>query len=108
MSRYYPGFVAAFFIVLLRVAIGWHFLYEGCEKVESMYYGKDPFSAEIYLRNATGPLGSYFRGMLPDVDSRALLDLASLKDRWKDDVNWIADYYAFTTDQRDRAQKTLD
>ena len=34
MSRYYPGFLAAFFIVLLRIAIGWHFLYEGCEKVE--------------------------------------------------------------------------
>ncbi len=29
MSRYYPGFLAAFFIVLLRIAIGWHFLHEG-------------------------------------------------------------------------------
>jgi uncharacterized membrane protein YphA (DoxX/SURF4 family) len=108
MSRYYPGFVAAFFIVLLRVAIGWHFLYEGCEKVESMYYGKDPFSAEIYLRNATGPLGSYFRGMLPDVNSLATLDPVRLKASWKDDVSRITDHYNFTSEQRDKAQKILD
>ena len=48
MSRYYPGFLAAFFIVLLRIAIGWHFLYEGCEKVQATLEGKEPFSAEIY------------------------------------------------------------
>ena len=55
-SRNYPGFLGALFLVLLRIAIGWHFLTEGLEKVESTRYGKQPFSAEIYLRNATGPL----------------------------------------------------
>ena len=35
MSRYHPGFLAALFIVLLRIAIGWHFLHEGLEKVKS-------------------------------------------------------------------------
>ncbi len=109
MSRYYPGFLAAFFIVLLRIAIGWHFLYEGCEKVEvDRVTGKEPFSAEIYLRNATGPFGSYFRGMLPDVNSLAMLDPARLKASWKDDVSWIADHYGFTPEQRDKAQKILD
>ena len=108
MSRYYPGFLAAFFIVLLRVAIGWHFLYEGCEKVESMDYGKDPFSAEIYLRNATGPLGPYFRGMLPDVNSLATLDPVRLKASWRDDVSRITDHYNFTSEQREKAQKILD
>ena len=80
MSRYYPGFLAAFFIVLLRIAIGWHFLYEGCEKVEGTLTGKEPFSAEMYVRNATGPFVSYFRGMLPDVNSLAMLDPVRLKD----------------------------
>jgi uncharacterized membrane protein YphA (DoxX/SURF4 family) len=108
MSRYYPGFLAALFIVLLRIAIGWHFLYEGLEKVEGTLTGKEPFSAEIYLRNATGPLGSYFRGMLPDVNSLALLDPVRLKDRWKDDVSWITDQFQFTNDQRNDAQKVLD
>ncbi len=79
MSRYYPGFLAAFFIVLLRIAIGWHFLYEGCEKVridpgrQRAVLGRD-LSAE--RDRAVGP---YFRGMLPDVDSLAMLDPERLK-----------------------------
>jgi uncharacterized membrane protein YphA (DoxX/SURF4 family) len=108
MSRYYPGFLAAFFIVLLRIAIGWHFLYEGCEKVQATLEGKEPFSAEIYLRNANGPLGPYFRGMLPDVNSLAMLDPVRLKTSWKDDVSYVGDHYGFTQDQRDQAQKILD
>jgi uncharacterized membrane protein YphA (DoxX/SURF4 family) len=108
MSRYYPGFLAAFFIVLLRVAIGWHFLYEGCEKIDGTWTGKEPFSAEIYLRNATGPLGSYFRGMLPDVNSLATLDPVRLKERWKNDVSWLTSHYGFTADQQSQAQKSLD
>jgi uncharacterized membrane protein YphA (DoxX/SURF4 family) len=107
MSRHYPGFLAAFFIVLLRVAIGWHFLYEGVEKLESTLTGKDRFSAEIYLRNATGPLAPYYRGMLPDVNSLAVLDQARLKSSWSDDVTRIADHLGFTQDQRSKAQKVL-
>ena len=108
MSRYYPGFLAAFFIILLRIAIGWHFLYEGCEKVQATVEGKEPFSAEIYLRNANGPLGPYFRGMLPDVNSLAMLDSVRLKASWKDDVSFIGDHYGFTQEQREKAQKVLD
>ena len=37
MSRYYPGFLAAFFIVLLRIAIGWHFLHEGLRRSKSTF-----------------------------------------------------------------------
>jgi uncharacterized membrane protein YphA (DoxX/SURF4 family) len=107
MSRHYPGFLAAFFIVLLRIAIGWHFLYEGCEKVEGTLTGKEPFSAEMYVRAATGPFVSYYRGMLPDVNSLAMLDPARLKPKWTDDVSVIERYYGFTQEQRDKAQKTL-
>jgi uncharacterized membrane protein YphA (DoxX/SURF4 family) len=107
MSRHYPGFLAAFFIVLLRIAIGWHFLYEGVEKLESTLTGKDRFSAEIYLRNATGPLAPYYRGMLPDVNGLAVLDQAKLKASWSDDVTRIADHFGFTQDQRSQAEKIL-
>ena len=108
MSRYYPGFLGAFFIILLRVAIGWHFLYEGWEKYESTQSGKEPFSAEIYLRNATGPLGPYFRGMVPDVNGLAELDPVRLKAAWRDDVDRINNHFGFNQDQRGEAQKTLD
>ncbi len=109
MRRYYPGFIAALFIILLRIAIGWHFLNEGMEKYElTRHAGKEPFSAEIYLRNATGPLAHHFRGLLPDVDGRETLDLSKLKESWKAEVDRIAAHFRFTDEQRAEASKKLD
>jgi uncharacterized membrane protein YphA (DoxX/SURF4 family) len=108
MTRYYPGFLGALFIILLRVAIGWHFLYEGVEKVNSTRYGKDPFSAEIYLRNANGPLGPYFRGMLPDPTSADLRNLERVKDAWKADEARIVAHYGFDDAQKGKAKAILD
>ncbi len=108
MSRYYPGFLAALFLVLLRIAIGWHFLYEGLEKVESRIKDKKPFSAEIYLRNATGPLAPSFRGLIPDVDGLEALDPDKLKSTWAADVEDVAKHYAFDEDQRTKAKALLE
>jgi uncharacterized membrane protein YphA (DoxX/SURF4 family) len=108
MSRYYPGFLAALFIILLRIAIGWHFLHEGVEKVSSTYGGKEPFSAEIYLRNANGPFAPYFRQMIPDVDSLAALDPDRLKDEWTADFSRISSHFGFDADQQQRGQAVLD
>lgn len=108
MSRYYPGFLTALFLILLRIAIGWHFLYEGLEKVESRIKDRKPFSAEIYLRNATGPLGPSFRALIPDVDGVEVLDPDLLKATWAADVEDIAKHYGFTAEQRERAKKLLD
>jgi hypothetical protein len=49
--QYYPGFFAAFLLVLLRIAIGWHFGTEGVAKYESALTNDKPFTAEEYLRN---------------------------------------------------------
>jgi uncharacterized membrane protein YphA (DoxX/SURF4 family) len=106
-NTYYPGFLGALFLVLLRVAIGWHFHYEAWEKVESTRKGGKPFSAEGYLRNATGPLGPYFRGMVPDVNGLARLDPDRLKASWRADVTRIADHYGFNGEQRSKAQVEL-
>lgn len=106
--KYYPGFLAALFIILLRIAIGWHFLFEGWEKLESKVSGKEPFSAEIYLRNAAGPFATYFREMIPDVNGLAMLDPSRLKSAWSDEVTRIGDYYHFDQDQRAKAQKALE
>jgi uncharacterized membrane protein YphA (DoxX/SURF4 family) len=108
MSRYYPGFLAALFVVLLRLAIGWHFLHEGLEKVKSTEGGKEPFSAEIYLRNANGPFGPYFRQMIPDVDSLAQLDPDHLKAEWTADVSRISSHFGFDSEQQKQAQTILD
>jgi uncharacterized membrane protein YphA (DoxX/SURF4 family) len=116
-------------LVLLRTAIGWHFLYEGLEKLYSTPEGRSTFlarilppphtpppmekpepafSAEVYLRNATGPLAPYFRSVVPDVDSREKLDIRSLKATWNEELERFATYYQLTPAQREEAAKALE
>ena len=45
-------------IVVLRVLIGWHFLYEGIAKLS-----KPDWSAAGFLKQARGPLADLFHGM---------------------------------------------
>jgi len=40
---------------VLRIAVGWHFLYEGISKLAS-----SGWSAEVYLGNAAGPLSGFY------------------------------------------------
>src|SRR5262249_23049419 len=86
----------------------WHFLTEGIEKYESRRHGKEPFSAEVYLRNAAGPLAPYFRGMLPDVDSRAMFDESQLKAAWREGIDWLATRPGLNNEQRSQAAKLED
>jgi uncharacterized membrane protein YphA (DoxX/SURF4 family) len=64
------------FLVLLRLAIGWHFLFEGLDKLDSYFRGpvegKTVWSSEAYLRESTGPLAPMFRAQLGDPDQAAL------------------------------------
>jgi len=93
--------------VLLRIAIGWHFLYEGMEKWESRHKPGKPFSAEVYLRNSTGPLAPYFRGLVSDVNGLAKLDPPRLKAAWAADAERIANHYRFDGDQRSKLDREL-
>jgi uncharacterized membrane protein YphA (DoxX/SURF4 family) len=53
----------------MRIAIGWHFLYEGVLKLLD---GK--WSAAAYLRGSTGPLAEYFRQLAADPMSLRIVD----------------------------------
>jgi uncharacterized membrane protein YphA (DoxX/SURF4 family) len=59
-----------FFLLALRLAIGWHFLFEGLYKVQSYETGptdtNKPFSSEPYFRAAPGPLGAKMRKEFSD------------------------------------------
>lgn len=109
--RYYPGFFAALFLILLRTAIGWHFLTEGLEKLDPPT--GNPFSAEGYLRGATGPMGEWFRSQVPDVYSLQALKRdengrpEALKARWKEEFKRFADHYDLTDAQRTEAGEAL-
>jgi uncharacterized membrane protein YphA (DoxX/SURF4 family) len=71
-------------MVILRLSVGSHFLYEGVWKI------KHPeFSAEGFLTQAKGPAAWIFCAMVPDMDGRErlkiekLVSAQSLIDRWK-------------------------
>ena len=69
-----------FFLILLRLAIGWHFLVEGWYKVQSTYLVGEtatskPFSSAGYFREAPGPLGKAVRRYEGDPDDLALARL---------------------------------
>ena len=58
----------AFSLVALRTLIGWHFAYEGYYKLMTPGWAPGggiipPFSAEGYLRSATGPLAGFFHAI---------------------------------------------
>src|SRR5438128_1526910 len=50
-----------FFLVALRLSIGWHFFVEGMDKLHN-----PSWSSEIYLRESTGPLAPKFRELAGD------------------------------------------
>ena len=77
------SFLACFLIVLLRVAIGWQFLYEGLWKLGTQKTSK-PWSAEGYLVNARGPLRDKFRELVDDPNGLNKLDYDKVTKSWDD------------------------
>ncbi len=67
MNRWSPK---VFFLLALRLAIGWHFLFEGLYKIQSHETGPSEsnrqFSSEPYFRVAPGPIGAYMRRQFDD------------------------------------------
>lgn len=110
-TRYYPGFFAALFLIALRVAIGWHFLYEGVSKVNETD-GK-AFSAEGYFRASVGPFAPYFRAQIPDVDGLERLKRddaglpVNLKAGWDADLARAVAHYKLDDKQKAEAEAAL-
>src|SRR5207248_3593995 len=68
LNRWSPR---VFFLLALRLAIGWHFLFEGLHKVHSHSVGPTDanprtFSSEPYFRAAPGPVGAFMRRQFED------------------------------------------
>jgi uncharacterized membrane protein YphA (DoxX/SURF4 family) len=109
--RYYPGFFGALFLVLLRTAIGWHFLVEGLEKLNAP--AEKPFTAEHYLRGSTGPLAPWFRSQVPDVYGLERLAVdrngrpATIRNEWRRELDLYANHYGYSPEQRAKAETAL-
>lgn len=105
------GILAAFFLVLLRIAIGWHFLYEGLVKLESFRNPSEelrPFDAGPFLASATGPFRQYYVRLLPDPYGLDKLDKEQLFQKWDEMVRQYSERYGFAPDQQQKAQEKLD
>lgn len=97
--------------MLLRTAIGWHFLTEGLNKL----YPEDgkPFTSEGYLRAAQGPLAPTFRSIVPDVDAREKLRRdeggrpAGIKQQWRDELDRLTAHYGLDDAQIQKAEAAL-
>lgn len=61
-------------LTVLRVLIGWHFLYEGLYKVIS-----PAWSSRSYLESSTGPFATVFRSL---AETDALLQVADFLNIW--------------------------
>ncbi len=104
-----PGGLSRFFLVALRLAIGWHFFIEAAEKLHDASW-----SSEGYLRESTGPLAPLFRDIAGDrlIEQLTLQSDASLapelESRWQAYVNALAAYYELDEAQTKKAQEALD
>jgi thiosulfate dehydrogenase [quinone] large subunit len=61
-------------LVILRILIGWHFLYEGMVKVVDADWSAAPF-----LMASQGPLAGLFKGMAANPD---VLDMINFCNQW--------------------------
>jgi uncharacterized membrane protein YphA (DoxX/SURF4 family) len=111
---------SAFFLILLRLSIGWHFLVEGYHKFHTHQLGETatnkPWTGEAFFREGIGPAAQAFRDVLGDPDKLALARLkgdgqnlpAPVAADWDEYFNRFVGYYGLTDEQRNKAQKDFD
>lgn len=104
---------AVVMLVIMRVTIGWHFLYEGVWKITN------PFSAEPFLTQAKGPLAPVFYAMVPDIDGRERLQIstddkgreliaaAAYTRAWEAMKSRVVQRYQLNADQAKKADQLL-
>ncbi|MBI1830999.1 MAG: hypothetical protein HYR84_06065 [Planctomycetes bacterium] len=100
---------ARFFLIAVRLAIGWHCLVEGLDKISMPNW-----SGETYLRESIGPLSGLYRAIPGDrlVDKATLgpddAFPAELGRDWQIYFDAFVAHYELTAEQRERAKGILD
>ncbi len=89
--------------MLLRVTIGWHFLYQGIWK-----FRNPNFTSAGFLAQAKGPWADHFLGLIPDHEGRERLDPEKVAAHWRTLVDDAAKHYGLTDSQKQQAEKRYD
>lgn len=98
--------LAIVLLVVLRVSIGWHLMYEGLWKLSTQRTAT-PWTAEGYLKNSTGPLRSTFRAMTGDPDDLNWLNYDLMWRKWQDWQQRFATHYQLDGDQKSKLENLL-
>jgi uncharacterized membrane protein YphA (DoxX/SURF4 family) len=102
------GLSTRYFLVLLRLVIGWHFLWEGLDKFKSTAW-----SSEAYLREASGPLAPLFRNLAGDSLVERLTPgpnnqfPEALAADWNNYFDHFRAYYSLSAEQAQMAELVL-
>lgn len=98
--------LACVLIVVLRVSIGWQFLYEGLWKLSTLKTAR-PWSAEGYLKNAQGPFREKFRGLVDHPDNLNKLDYDQVIASWDEWYQRFQQAYPDLSDDQKRKIELL-
>ena len=99
--------VAVVLMVVLRLSIGWQFLYEGLWKYDTLN-SPAPWTAEGYLKAAQGPFRDKFRAMTGDPDDLKWLDYDQMTQRWEGWRSRFTTHYQLDEDQKKQLSKLVD
>ena len=94
---------ARIFLVLLRLAIGWHLLYEGLCKLDS-YSTDHPWSARAYLESSEGPFSEFFRGLIDKEVPQSEFEQEYIANKWLRHLERFKQFYNLDMDQRESAE----
>jgi len=92
-----------FFMVLLRVAIGWHFAYEGIWKLR-----QDDWRATAYLQQSAGPLRPLYLQFIDDPDGLERLTREKAGQRLNERYAVLARHYGLTDEQREKIEAFIE
>ncbi|MFN7738268.1 MAG: hypothetical protein ACK5O8_19290 [Pirellula sp.] len=93
---------AIIFLVLLRLAIGWHFFQEGVSKVRD-----GGFSSTGFLSAAKGPFAKKFQSMIPDYDGSIRIDAKKMSELCKEFGAKAVDEFGLNEAQRKEVDDIL-
>lgn len=90
-------------LVLLRITIGWHFLYQGIWKLDN-----PSFTSAGFLSQAKGPWADRFHEMIPDYYGYERLDGKKLFAAWDAYLRRAQKYYGLSAEQQTAAARVLE
>jgi uncharacterized membrane protein YphA (DoxX/SURF4 family) len=114
--------LALVFLVLLRIAIGWHFGFEGYEKKRSVdlgpsfYNNYKVWSSEDYLQQGNGPLAKFVKSRIGDPDDQLLARVTPRDSRmpelldkeWDDYFQRFVAHYALDPAKQEAARRVFE